>query len=180
MATAERIDPRAQHEVRALLTRVGDTLSPDELERLCQRIYIRGELWRPLLNLGKDRVCEALYLDSCVGVYLISWSPGDETQLHDHEGRSGAAVVAQGTIREERPGPEGSDGPARPEGRRRAFTSRAPSPPHRERQRPACGDDPLLLAAARDHRDVPRGSEHARRPWPSSSRPPGLFCPAPC
>ena len=110
--TAERIEPRAQHEVRALLTRVGDTLTPAELERLCQRVYIRGELWRPLLNLGKDRVCECLYLDTCVGVYLISWAPGDDTKLHDHEGRSGAAVVAQGTIREERPGPEGSGGPA--------------------------------------------------------------------
>ena len=104
MTTAERIEPRAQHEVRALLTRMGDTLTPEELERLCQRVYIRGELWRPLLNLGKDRVCEALYLDTCVGVYLISWCPGDNTGIHDHEGSSGGVVVAQGTIREERPG----------------------------------------------------------------------------
>ncbi len=105
MATAQRIEPRAQHEVRALLTRVGDTLTPAELERLCQRIYIRGELWRPLLNLGKERVCECLYLDTCVGVYLISWSPGDDTELHDH-GSAGGVVVAKGTIREQRPGRE--------------------------------------------------------------------------
>ena len=106
---AERIEPRAQHEVRALLTRVGDTLTPAELERLCQRIYIRGELWRPLLNLGEDHVCEVLYLDTCVGVYLISWSPGDDTGLHDHAGSSGGVVVAQGTIHEERPGRENAD-----------------------------------------------------------------------
>lgn len=106
MATAQRIEPRAQHEVRALLTRLGDTLTPEELERLCQRVYIRGELWRPLLNLGRQQVCECLYLDTCVGVYLISWSPGDDTGLHDHVGNSGAVVVAQGTIREQRPGRE--------------------------------------------------------------------------
>ena len=86
---------------------MGDTLTPAELERLCQRVYIRGELWRPLLNLGKERVCESLYLDTCVGVHLISWSAGDSTETHDHEG-SGAVVVAQGTIREERPGRDDS------------------------------------------------------------------------
>ena len=107
--TPERIDPRAQHEVRALLTRMGDTLSATELERLCQRVYIRGELWRPLLNLGKERVCECLYLDTCVGVYLISWAPGDDTETHNHSGSDGAVVVAQGTIRAELPDREDSD-----------------------------------------------------------------------
>lgn len=109
MATAVRIAPRAQHEVRALLMRMGEMLSPEELERLCQRIYIRGELWRPLLAGTDERVCACLYLDTSVGVYLASWSPGDSTEMHDHEGTSGAFVVAQGTICEERPGREGGD-----------------------------------------------------------------------
>ena len=108
--SAQGTEPRAQHEVRALLTRLGDTLSAPELERLCQRIYIRGELWRPLLNLGKDRVCECLYLDSCVGVYLISWAPGDDTGTHDHKGSSGAVVVAQGTVLAEHERNEGIAG----------------------------------------------------------------------
>src|SRR3712207_3705061 len=109
MATAVRVAPRAQHEVRALLMRMGDVLSPDELERLCQRIYIRGELWRPLLDDGCDRVCACLYLDSSIGVYLASWSPRDGTELHEHEGTAGAVVVAKGTNREERPGREGGE-----------------------------------------------------------------------
>ena len=110
MATAVRIAPRAQHEVRALLMRTGDRLGPNELERLSQRIYIRGELWRPLLEGStSDRVCACLYLDSSVGVYLASWCPGDGTDMHDHAGTSGAVVVAQGTIREERPGREDAD-----------------------------------------------------------------------
>ena len=109
MATAVRIAPRAQHEVRALLMRMGNTLSPAELERLCQRVYIRGELWRPLLAGPSDRVCACLYLDTSVGVYLASWAPGDGTPMHDHEGTDGAVVVAQGTICEERPGREGGD-----------------------------------------------------------------------
>ena len=109
MTTAVRTAPRAQHEVRALLMRLGDTLAPTELERLCQRIYIRAELWRPLLEVGEDRVCACLYLDSSVGVYLASWSPGDGTQMHDHEGTSGAVVVARGSICEARPGRDGQE-----------------------------------------------------------------------
>ena len=169
--TAERIEPRAQHEVRALLTRMGDMLTPDELERLCQRVYIRGELWRPLLNLGKDRVCECLYLDTCVGVYLISWSPGDDTELHDHEGTQRRSRRRAGND------PRGAPRPARAATRPAELRAGASfhfeelrDPPHRERQRPAGRDDPLLLAAARDQRDVPPRRGHARRRWPSSSR----------
>jgi mannose-6-phosphate isomerase-like protein (cupin superfamily) len=109
VATAERIEPRAQHEVRALLMRMGEMLAPDELERLSQRIYIRGELWRPLLNVNAERVCACLYRDTSVSVYLRTWCPDDDSGTHGHEGTSGAVVVAQGTIREERMTDEGGE-----------------------------------------------------------------------
>ena len=89
--------------------RMGDMLAPDELERLCQRIYIRGELWRPLLDVDAERVCACLYLDTSVGVYLTTWCPGDDTGMHGHAATNAAMVVARGTIREERTTRDGGE-----------------------------------------------------------------------
>ena len=81
----------------------------EELERLAQRIVSHPELWRPLAGEGKERAYECLYLDDSVGIWVITWLPGNDTGMHDHDGCSSAVVVAEGTIREERPRWDGED-----------------------------------------------------------------------
>jgi predicted metal-dependent enzyme (double-stranded beta helix superfamily) len=49
-----------------------------------------------------QRVFECLHLDHEVEVWLICWMPGHDTGFHDHDHSSGAVVVAQGAVVEER------------------------------------------------------------------------------
>lgn len=48
------------------------------------------------------RVFECLRLDEHVEIWLICWMPGHDTGFHDHDLSSGAVVVAQGAVVEER------------------------------------------------------------------------------
>jgi hypothetical protein len=90
-----------QAAVRSLLTNPGRILGPEELEHLCARIYSRPELWCPLIDHDGDSSAASLYQDPEVGVWVISWSPRGDSGTHGHPG-SGAVLVAEGTIREER------------------------------------------------------------------------------
>jgi predicted metal-dependent enzyme (double-stranded beta helix superfamily) len=49
-----------------------------------------------------QRVFECLHLDDEVEIWLICWMPGHDTGFHDHDLSSGAVVVAQGAVVEER------------------------------------------------------------------------------
>jgi predicted metal-dependent enzyme (double-stranded beta helix superfamily) len=49
-----------------------------------------------------QRVFECVRLDDEVEIWLICWMPGHDTGFHDHDLSSGAVVVAQGTVVEER------------------------------------------------------------------------------
>ena len=49
-----------------------------------------------------QRVFECLRLDEQVEIWLICWMPGHDTGFHDHDLSSGAVVVAQGAVVEER------------------------------------------------------------------------------
>jgi predicted metal-dependent enzyme (double-stranded beta helix superfamily) len=93
----------ATHEVTGTIEPPGRLLEPPELAALAQRIAAEPSLWRPLVRHElSGRGHEQLYLDAYVGVWVISWMPGHDTGLHDHEWSNGGVAVAEGTILEER------------------------------------------------------------------------------
>ena len=82
----------------------GRILEPAELSALAQRIAADPAAWRPLVSHDPDhRGHQQLYIDEYLGVWVISWMPGQDTGLHDHELSNGGIAVAEGTILEERP-----------------------------------------------------------------------------
>ena len=82
----------------------GRTLSEPELEELAARIARRDDLVRPLVRFWADeRHCASFYADEHVGIWVISWLPGQDTGFHDHAGSHGAVAVVEGCVREERP-----------------------------------------------------------------------------
>jgi hypothetical protein len=82
----------------------GRLLEPVELAALARRIAAKPSLWGPFVRHGiRERGHEQIYLDAYVGIWVISWMPGHDTGLHDHEWSSGGVAVAEGAIVEERP-----------------------------------------------------------------------------
>jgi hypothetical protein len=71
------------------------------------------------------RWCHRLAVEADVEVWLLTWLPGQGTNLHDHGGSSGAFLVIAGHLTERTAA--GPDGPARltgttlPVGRGRSF-----------------------------------------------------------
>jgi predicted metal-dependent enzyme (double-stranded beta helix superfamily) len=93
----------AAPEVTARVESSDRLLAPDELEQLVQALVREPEVWQPLVREDGDRVHELLHLDDRVGVWVVTWMPGHDTRYHDHQRSCGAVVVAEGTIREDRP-----------------------------------------------------------------------------
>ena len=72
---------------------------------LANAIARRPDLWQPLVHHDEnERHCVSLHADERLGVWVISWMPGQDTGYHDHAGSAGAVAVAKGEVREERPG----------------------------------------------------------------------------
>jgi predicted metal-dependent enzyme (double-stranded beta helix superfamily) len=79
-----------------------------ELRALARAFAGDEAAWRPHVRHDPDRRTYVKLLDADEAtVWLICWMPGHDTGLHDHDGSSGAVEVVQGTVREERLGPEG-------------------------------------------------------------------------
>ena len=66
-------------------------------------------LWRPLVRFDPAQRVHTR-LDSGPGweAWLLTWLPGQGTQIHDHGGSAGAFVVVDGCLTEETYGPAGS------------------------------------------------------------------------
>ena len=85
----------------ALPSRVMDK---HELRRLVDELARRPELWRDRLSFSDtDRHYEALYRDDHVDVWLLCWTPRNDTGWHDHDISSGAVRVVQGGLVEHNP-----------------------------------------------------------------------------
>ena len=85
----------------ALPSRVMDK---HELRRLVDELAQRPELWRDRLSYSDtDRHYEALYRDDHVDVWLLCWTPRNDTGWHDHDISSGAVHVVQGSLVEHNP-----------------------------------------------------------------------------
>ena len=78
-------------------------LERTELRELVADLAADPEPWAHLVRHDPaQRVFQCLRLDDEVEVWLICWMPGHDTGFHDHDLSSGAVVVAQGAVVEER------------------------------------------------------------------------------
>ena len=74
-----------------------------ELIELVRGIAARPNSWRPHLELpaaGADRWWTRLHDSDDVDVWLLSWLPGQATDLHDHGASAAAFTVVQGELDE--------------------------------------------------------------------------------
>lgn len=85
----------------------GRPLELAELIDLVRAVAAHPEVWRPRLRLptaGSDRWWTRLHEGADVDVWLLSWLPGQATELHDHVGSAAAFTVVQGRLDEVRLG----------------------------------------------------------------------------
>ena len=74
-----------------------------ELRAIVSGLAADPQPWSHLVRHDPaQRVFECLRLDDQVEIWLICWMPGHDTGFHDHDLSSGAVVVAQGAVVEER------------------------------------------------------------------------------
>ena len=95
MATRELIPP-SLHALHAL---PGRDLEPAELEDLVTAIARDPEGWAHLVGFDDDeRVYASLHRDAHVDVWLLCWTPVNDTGWHDHDISSGAVAVVAGEL----------------------------------------------------------------------------------
>jgi hypothetical protein len=79
----------------------GRDLDQDELRSLASTLALRPDLWQHHLAFDDDnRVYASLYRDAHVDVWLLCWTPENDTGFHDHDISSGAVAVVSGTLLE--------------------------------------------------------------------------------
>ena len=79
---------------------VGD-LNKLQLRELADRIAERRDLWEPHVAFDDDhRHYVSLYRDSHVDVWVLCWTPVNDTGWHDHDISSGAVAVVDGCVTE--------------------------------------------------------------------------------
>jgi predicted metal-dependent enzyme (double-stranded beta helix superfamily) len=85
-------------------------LTPHELAEIVQRLASDVETWRPLLHFDPERRWYTrLQIGAGWEAWLLTWLPGQGTDLHDHGGSSGAFTALQGQLRELTPSPTGAN-----------------------------------------------------------------------
>lgn len=82
-----------------LETLPGRDLDQDELRSLASALALRPELWRHHLAFdAENRVYASLHRDAHVDVWLLCWTPENDTGFHDHDVSSGAVAVVEGAL----------------------------------------------------------------------------------
>ena len=77
------------------------TLSADELRTLAASVAMHPELWEPHVAYDdKQRHYVSLHRDAHVDVWVLCWTPSNDTGWHDHDISSGAVAVVRGTLTE--------------------------------------------------------------------------------
>lgn len=85
----------------ALAARYLDQL---ELTELVDDLAARPDVWSSLVtHAGGQRQYASLHRDEYVDIWLICWSPGNDTGWHDHDVSSGAVRVVRGALTESSP-----------------------------------------------------------------------------
>ena len=74
-------------------------LDEAELRSLASYLAGRPDLWKHHLAFDDDnRVYVSLHRDAHVDVWLLCWTPENDTGFHDHDISSGAVAVVSGTL----------------------------------------------------------------------------------
>ncbi|GAB3995663.1 cysteine dioxygenase [Nocardioides marmoraquaticus] len=74
-------------------------LSKGELEQLAAAVAQHPEAWQHLVAFdGEHRVYASLHRDNHVDVWLLCWTPENDTGWHDHDVSSGAVAVVAGEL----------------------------------------------------------------------------------
>jgi quercetin dioxygenase-like cupin family protein len=77
----------------------GRDLTRAELEALVAGLAGRREDWGHHVAFDQDeRVYVSLHRDAHVDVWLLCWTPENDTGWHDHDGSSGAVAVVAGEL----------------------------------------------------------------------------------
>ena len=77
----------------------GRDLTPEELEVLVDSIAAHPQAWSDLVAFDSDdRVYVSLHRDAHVDVWLLCWTPENDTGYHDHDISSGAVTVVSGAL----------------------------------------------------------------------------------
>ena len=77
------------------------SLTPTALTRLAAQFAATPALWREHLRWSETERWHAKLRDTPLyDVWLLSWTPGQATELHDHGGSAGAFQVLTGSLRE--------------------------------------------------------------------------------
>jgi predicted metal-dependent enzyme (double-stranded beta helix superfamily) len=89
------------HAVPYLTVPAPDMTRPGSPTSLAMTLAAHPERWRPLLDYRTDtRWYRLLERTPQHEVWLLSWLPGQGTDLHDHGPASGAFAIAAGTLTE--------------------------------------------------------------------------------
>jgi hypothetical protein len=79
-------------------------LGKQELRRLVDELAAQPERWRGEVAFSDtERHYVSLYRDDHVDVWLLCWTPQNDTGWHDHDISSGAVAVVQGAVHENNP-----------------------------------------------------------------------------
>lgn len=77
----------------------GRDLTRSELEELVASIAADPESWAHHVAFdSEERVYVSLHRDSHVDVWLLCWTPENDTGWHDHDVSSGAVAVVEGEL----------------------------------------------------------------------------------
>jgi len=100
--TAAARDAEPWHRVRAAVTLAalpGRDLDKRELLELAASIAADPDSWREHVAFDDDnRHYVSLYRDAHVDVWVLCWTPRNDTGWHDHDVSSGAVAVAEGAL----------------------------------------------------------------------------------
>jgi predicted metal-dependent enzyme (double-stranded beta helix superfamily) len=79
-------------------------LDRDELQALVEQLALQPDGWRELVDFSDERrVFASLYRDDYVDVWLLCWTPQNDTGWHDHDISAGAVSVVRGALSESNP-----------------------------------------------------------------------------
>jgi hypothetical protein len=79
-------------------------LDATELEALVNELAAQPERWRDFVSFSdQERHFVSLYRDDHVDVWLLCWTPVNDTGWHDHDISSGAVRVVDGELMESSP-----------------------------------------------------------------------------
>jgi hypothetical protein len=76
-------------------------LAPEELQDLVATLASDPSVWAHLVGFDdQERVYASLHRDAHVDVWLLCWTPQNDTGWHDHDISSGAVAVVAGELTE--------------------------------------------------------------------------------